>query len=191
LRPTDFAPIWNGEPGKDERVNDRKPPLIHLGSPNRDGSASADASAFLDDPRLHEGVIWRRCLAWLIDYSLCFVFSFILLLATCTASVATFGILSIPTALLAPAVIQVILACLQIAGRRAATLGMRATGLRVVNRLTGQRPDHFQSLLMASLFYASTLVFFPVLAVGFFSEHGRLLHDMMAGTLVTRDRPAE
>lgn len=176
-------------------VTDRKPPSIELASLSGDQdrrarfdtrSAGGSAQDFdLATPALYEGVLPRRVCAAILDFVIAFVLSIILTLATCTASVFTLGLLSIPTILIGPIVINALMAGFMIGGSSHATWGMRAFGLRVA-ALNGQRIDHIQAFLMVAMYFASISIFFPVLLMGLFMERGRLLHDLVSGTVVIR-----
>ncbi|MBL8708009.1 MAG: RDD family protein [Rhodospirillaceae bacterium] len=176
-------------------MSDRKPPSIRLGS-LRDTQSSragqdqkaAEAKTDLTSPHLYEGILVRRSCAAILDFTLAVILSAVLTLATCTASVFTLGLLSIPGFLIAPFVILALMATLMIAGPRSATLGMRALGVRVV-ALDGRRVDRVQAFLMVAMYLASFTIFFPVLALGLFTERARLLHDIVVGTVVIRSDP--
>jgi uncharacterized RDD family membrane protein YckC len=78
----------------------------------------------------------------------------------------------------------------QVAGRRSATLGMRAFGLEV-RSWTGARPDLPQAFVRALLFWGmsymtATLLMWLVLGFALFNRHRRCLHDYLSGTVVTR-----
>ncbi|WP_374371852.1 RDD family protein [Dongia sp.] len=175
-------------------MTDRKPPSIDLAPLSgaggeqfrRDGDRTARQN--LAAPELYEGVLLRRSCAAILDFTIAFVLSLILTLATCTASVFTLGLLSIPAILVAPVVIHALMAGFMIAGPSAATWGMRAFGVRVA-ALNGQRLDHVQAFLMVAMYFASVTIFFPVLLMGLFMERGRLLHDLVSGTVVIRSNP--
>lgn len=143
----------------------------------------------LDRRALYEGVLTRRSFAFIIDIVIAMVLSSVLMLATCTAavtaSILTFGIISIPVLLLPAMIVHGLFATFTIGGDNAATWGMRALGLRVI-RNDGGRVDHVQAFLMVAMYFASTAILFPVLIVGLFTGRNRLLHDLVAGTLVVR-----
>jgi uncharacterized RDD family membrane protein YckC len=176
-------------------VVDRKPPSIELaslsGSQDRrtrfETRFTGESSQEFDlaDSALYEGVVLRRSCAAILDFIIAFVLSTILTLATCTASVFTLGLLSIPAILVGPVVIHALMAGFMIGGSSHATWGMRAFGVRVA-ALNGQRIDHVQAFLMVAMYFASITIFFPVLLMGLFMERNRLLHDLVSGTVVIR-----
>jgi uncharacterized RDD family membrane protein YckC len=178
-------------------VTDRKLPSIQLsplqaGRTRRaadDDSPALAAGVDLTDPRRFDGVLLRRFCAAGMDFVIAFVLSSVLWLANCMATIATLGLLSLPALLLAPVVIHVAMSTYLMAGENGGTIGMRAFGLRVVN-LEGRKIDHVQAFLMASMYFATMTLFFPVLAVGFFTARSRLLHDIVVGTVVIRSDPS-
>lgn len=178
-------------------MTDRKLPSIQLGrvDPGRDAQSPDEmftglgASADLADPRRYEGILLRRFCATIQDFSIACILSTMLWLANCLATIGTLGIVSLPAFALAPVVIHVVMAGYLMAGSHGATIGMRAFGLRVVN-LEGRKIDHVQAFLMVAMYFATVTVFFPVLALGFFAERARLLHDIVVGTVVVRADPA-
>lgn len=175
-------------------MTERKPPSIELATLSQRSRYSGRAGANggngpdLGSPALYDGVLLRRFCAAILDFGIAFVLSTVLTLATCTASVFTLGLLSIPAFLVAPIVIHALMAGFMIGGPQAATWGMRAFGVRVAT-LNGQRLDHVQAFLMVAMYFASITIFFPVLLLGLFLEKGRLLHDLVSGTVVIRTRP--
>jgi uncharacterized RDD family membrane protein YckC len=178
-------------------VTDRKPPSIQLTSLNTGHDAhfaSEETETIargldLADIRLYDGILMRRFCAAIVDFVLASVLSTVLWLATCMASIMTLGLLAVPAILLAPVVIHVAMSSYLMAGAHGATIGMRSFGLRVVN-LEGRKIDHVQAFLMVAMYFATITVFFPVLAVGFFTQRARLLHDIVVGTVVVRADPA-
>lgn len=162
----------------------RRPPSIPLG-------AAADTrfggAPWLDDDALYEGVLARRCVAGLIDGFLVYCLVMLAAMASCTATIVTFGLLGLPAVLLAAPVVHIVLAALTIGGSRNATPGMRLMGLRVAT-WAGARPDYFQALLMPAMFYATILpTGFFILAFALFNRRSRCLHDFLAGVVVIRD----
>lgn len=174
-------------------MTDRKLPSIPLARieagrdrPSEDAFAPRYGPGIdLSDPRLFEGVLLRRACAALIDFIIVSVISTLLWLANCVATVGTLGLVSLPAFILAPVVIHLLLCTYLLGGPTGASFGMRACGIRVVN-LDGRPIDHVQAFLTTALFFATVPIFLPVLAVGFFAERSRLLHDVVVGTVVVR-----
>ena len=141
----------------------------------------------LDQPRLYEGVRTRRMVSFVADYT------FVLLLSIPAAIVIfLLGLVSFGLAWGLYAVFLPVLAVLYVGftmgGRRQATPGMRLAGVRVA-RLDGGRMDPPLAVLHGVLFWASNAILTPlVLLVGLFTARKQLLHDLLLGTVVVRDR---
>jgi uncharacterized RDD family membrane protein YckC len=172
-------------------LGERKPPLILLGP--RAGAGQSRTNGFdaanlewreaewLSNPALYEGVFFKRCVAYFLDALLAFLFCVLIGLATCIMPVV-----SVPTFLFGTPVVHFILAAATIGGRRAATPGMRAMGLRSI-AWTGENPGPLRGIIMAAMFYLTVpTTGFLMLIFGFFDPRGRLLHDHLAGILVYR-----
>ncbi|WP_102958567.1 RDD family protein [Mangrovicella endophytica] len=141
----------------------------------------------LDSPRAYEGVRSRRMLSFVVDYSL------VILLAIPVAIVIfLLGILSLGLAWGLYAILLPLVAIPYVAftmgGRHQATPGMRMAGIRV-ERLDGGRVDPVLAVLHGVIFWASNAVLTPfILLVGLFTRRKQLLHDLLLGTVVIRDR---
>ena len=139
----------------------------------------------LAHPELYDGLLWRRSLAYLFD---CCVIG--LLLVAGWSSLVVLGLLSfgllLPLVPLLVGLIPIAYHALLVGGRHHATLGMRLFDLEV-KTWAGGRPDFWQGLLMAAMFYA-TLAFtcFLILLVAVFNDRRRTLHDYLAGVVVVR-----
>jgi uncharacterized RDD family membrane protein YckC len=139
----------------------------------------------LAHPDLYDGLLWRRSLAYLFD---CCVIGLLLLAGWSSlilVGILSFGLL-LPLVPLLVALIPIAYHALQVGGRHHATFGMRLFDLEV-KTWTGGRPDVWQGLLMAAMFYA-TLAFtcFLILLVALFNDRRRTLHDYLAGVVVVR-----
>ncbi len=169
-------------------------PLARLETPRDRPAEEAYAPGFgpgvdLSNPQLYEGILLRRSFAALVDFFIVSVLSTVLWLANCVATIGTLGLVSLPAFILAPVVIHLLLCTYLLGGPTGASFGMRACGIRVVN-LEGRRIDHVQAFLTTALFFATVPIFLPILALGFFTERSRLLHDFVVGTVVIRTDPA-
>ena len=138
----------------------------------------------LDEPTLYDGLVWRRSFGYLIDVCLIAV--------AMVAAWLVLGLLAILSLGLLLPVKIVVLALLPIAyhtwfvGNSGATPGMRAVDVEV-RSWNGQRPDYFQAFLMTAMFYVTVgITAWLVLAVAFFNDRSRTLHDYLAGTLGVR-----
>lgn len=135
-----------------------------------------------------DGVLGRRFLAYAIDFliilGLMTVLGFaILILGVLTLGLAwwLYGILVPGTAILYSAV--------TIGGAAGATIGMRLTGLRVVDAGTGGRVEALTAGVHALLFYvaAGTFVLWVVdIFIGLARSDRRLGHDLLVGLAVVR-----
>lgn len=141
----------------------------------------------LDAPRAYRGVRSRRMLAFVFDYTL-------VLLLCVPAAVVIFllGIVSFGFAWGLYAVLFPLVAIVYIAftmgGSRQATPGMRFAGVSVA-RLDGGKVDPTLAVLHGVLFWAANAVLTPfVLLVALFTPRKQLLHDLLLGTVVIRDR---
>jgi len=184
-------------------LGERKPPLILLGSragagqSGSRGSSSFDAAGlewrepeWLSNPALYDGVFSRRVVAYFLDALLAFVLVAMLFAVSCTLTVGTFGLLALPTFIFGTPFVHFVLAAATIGGRRAATPGMRATGLRTV-AWNGDNPGPLRGIIMTAMFYVTVpATGFLILVFGFFDRRGRLLHDHLAGILVYRAEAA-
>lgn len=173
---------------------ERKPPLILLGSQAGNGrSTRLDGmelgwreAEWLSDTALYDGVRRRRIVAYVLDAVLSILISILLGLATCTLSVGTLGLVSVPAFLLTTPFIHFVLAAATLGGRRAATPGMRAMGLQAI-AWTGEHPGPVRAILLPALFYATVpTTGFLLLLFSLFDGRGRCLHDHLAGILVFR-----
>jgi len=179
-------------------LGERKPPLILLGSQRGASRAGAGTSSFdtagmewrepewLSNPALYDGVFSRRIVAYILDALLAFIFCILIGLATCIMPVV-----SVPWFIFGTPVVHFILTAATIGGRRAATPGMRAMGLRTI-AWTGENPGPLRGIIMAAMFYLTVpTTGFLMLIFGFFDSRGRLLHDHLAGILVYRAEAAK
>ncbi len=177
---------------------ERKPPLILLGSQAGNGRSTKleglefgwHEASWLGDAALYDGVRTRRSIAYFIDAVLSIAIAILLGLATCTLSVGTLGLVSIPGFILTTPFIHFVLAAATLGGRRAATPGMRAMGLQA-GAWTGEHPGPLRAILLPALFYATVpTTGFLLLLFSLFDGRGRCLHDHLAGLLIFRTEAA-
>jgi uncharacterized RDD family membrane protein YckC len=150
-----------------------------------DPIAAPDPDAF---PELYEGVLWRRCFAYLLDLV------FIALIAAGIGVV--FGVLwLLSLGLLGPllwfswGLIPLTYHTLLLSGPRSATFGMRCCDIEL-RAVTGERPSFVQALMQTALFYLSIgLTCSLILLVALFNRRRRTLHDFLAGTVMVRTLP--
>lgn len=153
---------------------------------NTDGQTySEDAmDKAYSDWRYFDGVRTKRILAFLIDYVMVGV------LVSISAVIIFFvGFITLGAGWLLYAILVPLVALSYIAwtmgGPNQATWGMQMMGIKLV-RYDGQSIDWMTALVHAVLFWATTVIFAPLLLAPLFLEHKRMLHDLALGTLVVR-----
>jgi uncharacterized RDD family membrane protein YckC len=128
-------------------------------------------------PQLFDGVIGKRCVAFIVDTVVVLV------------SVLVFGIVTLGLGwVLLPAILLVFLAynALTIGGAKSATLGQRLMGLEV-RMWSGGKVSSLIAAFHALLFWfsASTFVLWLVNVLwAFFDPRKRCAHDILAGVVV-------
>jgi len=131
-----------------------------------------------------EGIIIKRCLAFLADLAVVLI-----LLTLATAAFGVLGIISFgllwPGAALTPLLVLAYFT-FSMGGRHSATPGMRWQGIEL-RAWNGNRPGYVQAFLQTILFYVSVAVGTAlVLLVPFFNRRRRCLHDYLCGTVFVR-----
>jgi len=138
------------------------------------------------NPELFEGVLARRCIAFLIDVTIItvpvlFAAVFILVLGVVTLGVGWFLY-----ALLWPATViwAVVYYGVTFGSAASATIGMRVMDLEM--RTWYGAPAYFVLGAVHAVVYWVTVSFLTpfILLVAFFNDRKRLLHDMLVGTVV-------
>ncbi|MDH6232720.1 putative RDD family membrane protein YckC [Mesorhizobium soli] len=140
----------------------------------------------LDDVRAYEGVLTRRVVAFCVDYLIIgllmipfAILVFFLGIITLGLGWGLFGVLFPMVAL--------IYVWNTLGGRNQATVGMRMTGIRL-DRLDGKPVDGLLAVVHTVLFWAGNVVLTPlILLATLFTDRKRTLHDLLLGTVVTRD----
>ena len=142
------------------------------------------------NPELFEGVLARRCIAFLIDV---LVITIPVLLAA--IFIFIFGLLTLGLGwvlfwLLSPAAViwAVVYYGLTFGSPASATIGMRAMDIEM--RTWYGAPAYFVLGAVHAIGYWLTVSFLTpfVLLVAFFNHRRRLLHDMMIGTIVINNQ---
>ena len=138
------------------------------------------------NPELFEGVLARRCIAFLIDVAIILIpvvfaaiFIFIVGLFTLGVGWALYWLLS-PASI----VWALVYYGMTFGSPASATLGMRA--MEIEMRTWYGAPAYFVLGAVHAIVYWITVSFLTpfVLLVAFFNERRRLLHDMLVGTVV-------
>jgi uncharacterized RDD family membrane protein YckC len=141
----------------------------------------------LRDPTLFDGIVAKRTLAYLIDLLILALLAFAAGTVAFVLGMLSFGLLGPilwPLLALIPAAYHTLL----IGGPGSATLGMRFMCIEV-RTLDGGRPDYLVAFIQTALFYVSvSLTSWLILLVCLFTERRRMLHDLLAGTIVTNVR---
>jgi uncharacterized RDD family membrane protein YckC len=143
------------------------------------------------NPELFEGVLARRCVAFLIDVTIiaipvlfASVFIFIFGLVTLGLGWALFWLISPATAIWA-----IVYYGMTFGSAASATIGMRAMDIEM--RTWYGAPAYFLLGAVHAVAYWFLVSFFTplILLVAFFNHRRRLLHDMLVGTIVI-NKPA-
>jgi uncharacterized RDD family membrane protein YckC len=142
------------------------------------------------NPELFEGVLARRCIAFVIDLIIIAIPVVLVAIFMVAATIATLGLAALFFALLSPLFwpLIVIWAILYygftFGSPASATVGMRVMDLEM--RTWYGAPAYFVlGAVHAVLYWVTVSLLTPfVLLVAFFNHRGRLLHDMLAGTIV-------
>ena len=138
------------------------------------------------NPELFEGVLARRCIAFLIDLTIitipvlfAAVFIFIFGLVTLGLGFALYALLS-PAAV----IWAIVYYGFTFGSPASATIGMRVMDLEM--RTWYGAPAYFVLGAVHAIVYWVTVSFLTplILLVAFFNERKRLLHDMLVGTTV-------
>lgn len=140
----------------------------------------------LDRPEFYDGLLWRRCAAFVVDVCLMTAVMVVFWLF----NILTFFIFTALIFLLWAAPIFVIYDTATIGGMTAATVGMRLLGLQV-RSWDGGKPGYLHALVSSCLFwFLVPLTGGLILLVAPFSNRRRHVHDMLSGTVVIKLPPA-
>lgn len=143
-------------------------------------------STRLDDVRAYDGVRTRRMLAFLIDYLIIGLLLIPFGILVFLLGLLTFGLGWSLFSVLAPAV-ALLYVWNTLGGRNQATTGMRMMGIRL-DRLDGSPVGGLLAVVHTVLFWAGNVLLTPlILLVTLFADRKRTLHDLLLGTVVTRD----
>ncbi len=137
------------------------------------------------DWRAYQGVLSRRVIAFVIDYA-------IVALLWIPAAVVVFflGILTLGLGFFLYPVLFAGLAMLYfgmtVGSSSQASPGMRMMGLAIA-RTDGRPMDFLTAIVHLVIFWIANALLTPlVLLVGLFTDRGRLLHDLLIGTVTVR-----
>ncbi|MGQ2902907.1 MAG: RDD family protein [Neoaquamicrobium sediminum] len=143
-------------------------------------------SSRLEDTRVYEGVRTRRIFAFIIDY--CII---ALLLIPFAVLVAILGVLTLGLGWMLFSILGPAAALLYVwntlGGANQATVGMKMMGIRL-DRLDGRPVDGLIAVVHTVLFWAGNVILTPlILLATLFLDRKRTVHDLLLGTVVTRD----
>jgi uncharacterized RDD family membrane protein YckC len=137
-------------------------------------------------PELFEGVLARRCLAFLIDLVILTVPVLFAALFILVFGLVTLGLGWLLYGLLWPAAViwAVVYYGMTLGSAASATIGMRV--MEIEMRTWYGAPCYFVLGAVQAVVYWVTISFLTplILLVAFFNERRRLLHDMLVGTIV-------
>lgn len=136
----------------------------------------------LVEPRLYDGVLSRRVLAFCVDFVAVAVFTLFASVVIFFLGIFTLGLAWLLYGMVFPAV-AILYSGMTLGGDRAATWGMRLTGL-TCRLWHGAKPGFVIAAAHVVFLYFSITFLTPlVLAVGLFTRRKQLLHDLVLGTL--------
>ena len=144
----------------------------------------SQAMPMVADEDFIEGVLTRRCLAWLIDFALIAVLVSALWLALLLFGLLTLGLGFAAMAAL-PAV-PFLYHVLSLLRASSATPGQTAVGLTVRRDADLGPPDPIQALIFTAVFYVTMLTSGLLLLFALFTVRHRALHDLTSGLVVVR-----
>ena len=138
-----------------------------------------------NDWRAYQGVLSRRVIAFVIDYA-------IVALLWIPAAVIVFflGILTLGLGFFLYPILFAALAMLYfgmtVGGSKQASPGMNMMGLAIA-RTDGRPMDFLTAIVHLVIFWIANALLTPlVLLLGLFTDRGRLLHDLLIGTVAVR-----
>lgn len=141
------------------------------------------------NPELFDGVLTRRVFAYLVDFLLMSLLTGLLFVITLVLGIVTFGLAWLTLPIIFPLAV-VIYYVVTLGGNNRATPGMRMFDL-VLTPTSGPPLNGAKSLLHPFVFWITIWIFWPLLAIGLFTQRRQLLHDMITGTLMLRRSPME
>jgi uncharacterized RDD family membrane protein YckC len=142
----------------------------------------------LDDMRVYEGVRTKRIFAFVIDYVIIALLLIPFAILVFLLGIITLGLGWMLFSVLGPAV-ALAYVWNTLGGPNQATIGMKTMGIRL-ERLDGRPIDGLTALVHTVLFWAGNVLLTPlILLATLFLDRKRAAHDLLLGTVVTRDDP--
>lgn len=140
----------------------------------------------LDDWRAYDGVRTRRVFAFLLDYLIIGLLCIPFAILVAVLGVLTLGLGWALYGVLGP-LVALIYVWNTLGGEKQATVGMRMMGIRL-DRLDGRPVEGMLAVVHTVLFWAGNVLLTPlVLLAPLFVDRKRTVHDLLLGTVVTRD----
>jgi uncharacterized RDD family membrane protein YckC len=143
-------------------------------------------SPHLDDDFLTNGVMSRRCVAWVIDVVLIAILLWVLWWI-----LVMFGILTLGLGFGAMSILPLVPFCyhfFSLLGQASGTPGQRTMGLIVRRNDDLGPPTGLQAFIAVLLFYLTMATSGLLLVVALFTTRHRTLHDLVSGLVVVRVR---
>lgn len=135
------------------------------------------------EPRLYEGVLSRRLLAFCVDFVVALALTAVASTVIFVLGVFTLGLAWLLYGMVFPAV-AVLYTGATLGGEKAATWGMRLTGLTCRLR-HGGKPGFVIAAAHVVFLYLSVSLLTPfILLVALFTRRKQLLHDLVLGSLI-------
>lgn len=145
-------------------------------------------AAYSSEGHLTGGVIGRRLVAYLIDAVVIFCLVAIFYVVIGVLGVVTLGLAWLAYAIPAPA-IGILYSALTISSASQGTIGMRMTGVKMIEERTGGTVPALTAAAHALFFYVALLSFvlFVInVLIGLFRNDRRMGHDLLAGITAIR-----
>ena len=143
-------------------------------------------SSRLDDMRVYEGVRTKRVFAFVIDYVIIALLLIPFAILVFLLGIITLGLGWMLFSVLGP-VVALAYVWSTLGGPNQATIGMKTMGIRL-DRLDGRPIDGLTAVVHTVLFWAGNVILTPlILLASLFLDRKRTVHDLLLGTVVTRD----
>lgn len=138
------------------------------------------------DDHLTAGVLGRRVAAWIIDVLILAAVLWALWLVLLAFGIATFG-LGLPLLAVLP-VIPFLYHAGFLAGRAAATPGMRLLGITARRNVDLGPPSVLEAVIFTAGLYVTLAAGAVWLLIALITRRHRALHDILAGLVIVRTR---
>ena len=142
----------------------------------------------IDNPARYQGVVTRRVLAFAVDFLIIVFLSIAVYILIFFLGFLTFWLAWLAFGLIYPGV-ALLYTGLGLSGPHSATIGMRTMDIHM-QTWNGRRIDFLLGVFHALGFYVSIVVLTPFcLAIALFEPRGRLVHDLLLGTVIMDSKP--